>query len=61
MIAAYRKAATENHPDKNPTPEAAEKMKEINAAYNSWKTQNRRDAMLSGVSLAEESLMRYSP
>ena len=34
IAAAYRKLAAKYHPDVNPSPEAAERMREINVAYD---------------------------
>lgn len=39
---AFRKLAMEFHPDRNPSPEAAERFKEINAAYEVLSDADRR-------------------
>lgn len=39
---AYRKLASKWHPDRNPDPEASDKLKEINAAYEMIKSADRR-------------------
>lgn len=40
---AYRKLVLEWHPDRNSSPEATERFKEINAAYEAIKTPEKRD------------------
>lgn len=42
--AAYRKQALQWHPDRNKSPEAAEKFKEINKAYEVLSDQSKRQA-----------------
>lgn len=39
---AYRRAAMKHHPDRNPSPQAVEKFKEINAAYEVLGNAKRR-------------------
>ena len=40
--AAYRRLAAKYHPDVNPSPDAAERMKEINVAYEALSNAARR-------------------
>jgi curved DNA-binding protein CbpA len=42
--AAYRKKATQYHPDKNPSPEAAARFREIQEAYEALSDPVRRKA-----------------
>ena len=41
---AYRRAASENHPDRNPDPQATTKMQEINEAYDALSGKSKRPA-----------------
>src|SRR3712207_9403051 len=50
---AYRKLARQNHPDVNPDPEAHEKFKDINAAYEVLSDDQKRQMVdLGGDPLA---------
>ena len=40
--AAYRRLAAKHHPDKNPSPDAAERMKQLNVAYDVLSSQAKR-------------------
>ncbi|MET0464076.1 MAG: DnaJ domain-containing protein [Chitinophagaceae bacterium] len=42
LRAAYRSLAKQYHPDRNPSPEAAEKIKEINEAYEVLSSSDKR-------------------
>lgn len=42
--AAYRKTAMQNHPDRNKAPDAEEKFKEINEAYEVLSNEQKRSA-----------------
>jgi DnaJ-class molecular chaperone len=48
---AYRRLSLQYHPDRNPTPEASDKIREINTAYETLgdaETRKRYDRQLSG-------------
>lgn len=55
---AYRKAALKYHPDKNPSPEAAEKFKEISHAYEILSDDQKREVY---DSYGEEGLTGGGP
>ena len=60
---AYRKLAKEYHPDINKSPEAEEKFKEINAAYeilSDEKKQGTLDRMLGLIDSELISVPRYA-
>lgn len=55
---AYRKAALKYHPDKNPSPEAAEKFKELSKAYETLSEPEKRELY---DSYGEEGLSSGGP
>lgn len=59
---AYRKLAKQFHPDVNKSPQAAEKFKEINSAYQDLSDPEKRqmvDARLSGESFDESMFAHF--
>lgn len=60
--AAYRKLAKKYHPDRNPdNPAAAEKMNEINAAYDAIKSGEANRTNYGGAGYGYGSQQQYDP